>query len=167
MLCDIYCSNKVWVVIRSKPHRESFLNSFLLNKGFETYYPLIAEKGREQKAKPLFPGYLFVKISPRFELQEVKNVPNLLCPLMFEESLAVIEDSIIDEFKHRENSQGLIAVEKPHRFKRGELIRIKEGSFTGIEAVVLEYIPERERVRLLLNYFGREIRLEAPESLLN
>ncbi|MCX7830717.1 MAG: hypothetical protein N2445_06635 [Acidobacteria bacterium] len=167
MLCDLSCADKVWAVLRSKPHKEFFVKDFLLKDGFETYFPVVSEKGKEEKSKPLFPGYLFVKISPRFELTLVKKTPNLLCPLMFKENLAVMEDSIIGEFKLRENSKGVITIEKPHPFKRGERVRIKEGSFAGIEAVVIEYLPEKERVRLLLDYFGREVRLETPESLLN
>lgn len=167
MLCDLSCAEKVWAVVRSKPHKEVFVRDFLLKDGFETYFPLISEGGKEEKSKPLFPGYLFVKISPRFELSYVKKTPNILCPLMFNENLAAIEESLISEFKLKENEKGVISVEKPHPFKRGDVIRIKEGSFAGIEAVVIEYLPEKERVRLLLDYFGREIRMETPESLLN
>lgn len=166
MLCDLSRTDKVWAVIRSKPRKEIFVRDHLHRDGFETYFPMISEKGKEEKSKPLFPGYLFVKISPRFELSNVKQTPNVLCPLMFNDNLAVVEESLISNFRLKENERGVITFEKPYPFKRGDVVRIKEGSFTGIKAVVIEYLPEKERVRLLLDYFGREVLLETPESLL-
>ncbi|GEM_PF-977889 len=167
MLCDLSLSEKVWAVIRSKPKKEIFVKDFFVKDGFEVYLPIIKLKGKETKAKPLFPGYVFTKLSPRFDISYIKKSPNVLCPLMFKEQLAVLEEETINFFKQRQDSSGVIYVEKPNKFKRGQKVKISKGSFSGLEGVVLEYLKEKERVRLLLQYFGREINIEVKESILN
>lgn len=109
---------------------------------------------------------MFAKISPRFELAAIKDYPNVLCPLIFSGQLAVLENNIIKSFKAETGASGVIVLERPPRFRKGDAVRITQGSFAGIKAVVTEYLPERERVRLLLDYFGREVSLEADEALL-
>ena len=166
MLVDLSTSEKVWAVIRSKPRKEEFVRNYLSAEGREMYLPLVMQRGATGAARPLFPGYLFARISPRFDLAAIKNSPNVLCPLMFSDQLAALEEGTVWRFRASASSGGVIVVEKPERFKRGDIVRINSGSFEGIEAVVIEYIPDKERVRLLLEYFGREVRLEADESLL-
>ncbi len=167
MLCDLSLSERVWAVIRSKPNKEVFVRDFLGSDGFEVYLPFITQKGKWFKPKPLFPGYLFAKISPRFELSKVRKSPNVLCPLKFSDQLAILEDETVEFFKGRQNPDGIIYAEKPDRYLRGQIVRINEGSFAGLQAVVLEYLGDKERVRLLLQYFGRDVNIEVPESILN
>ena len=65
-----------------------------------------------------------------------------------------------------ESPAGVIELERPQRFRKGDVVKICSGSFAGLRAVVTDWLPEKERVRLLLDYFGREVALEADEALL-
>ena len=166
MLVPVNSSERVWAVFRTKPLKESFLLDFLGRDGIAAYCPMVSEQGSKSKPKPCFPGYMFAEISPRFELAAVSKTPNILCPLLFGGDLAALEREVINRFKSMEKENGIIELERPPRFRKGDSVRIQSGSFAGIDAVVTEWLPEKERVRLLLDYFGREITLEADESLL-
>ena len=166
MLVPLGSSERIWSVIRSKPARESFLVDFLGKEGLAAYCPMISRKGDKSKPRPCFPGYIFVRISPRFELSRVSGAPGVLRPLMFGGELAAVEPDVIERFRDMESAAGVIELERPQRFRKGDLVKIRSGSFTGFKAVVTEWLPERERVRLLLDYFGREVALEADEALL-
>lgn len=167
MLCDLSLSERVWAVIRSKPNKELFVKDFFERDGFEVFLPMIKLKGENIKAKPLFPGYVFAKMSPRFDISYAKKTPNVLSPLLFKENLAALEEETVEEFKKRQRGDGIIYVDKPNKYTKGKVVKISEGSFAGLQAVVLEYLTEKERVRLLLQYFGREVNIEVPESILN
>ena len=56
--------------------------------------------------------------------------------------------------------------EPPEPFRPGQKVRVKEGPFVGFEGVVLEFIPARERVRLLLDHLGRSTPLELDAAAL-
>jgi transcriptional antiterminator RfaH len=166
MLAAVNSSEKVWGVFRTKPLKEQFLLNYLDRERVSVYCPMVSEKGRGGKSKPFFPGYIFAAIAPRFELSTISRTPNILCPLIFGGDLAVLEEEVIARFRALEGGRGVIELERPQRFKKGDVVRIQSGSFAGINAVVTEWLPEKERIRLLLDYFGREIRLEADEALL-
>jgi transcriptional antiterminator RfaH len=166
MLVSINSSEKVWGVFRTKPLKELFLLNYLEKDNILVYCPMLSEKGGRSVSRPFFPGYVFAEVSPRFELSKISRTPNILCPLLFAGQLAVIENDVVSAFKAMEGAAGVIELERPPRFKKGDVVRIQNGSFAGIRAVVTEWLPERERVRLLLDYFGREIKLEADEALL-
>ena len=54
-----------WYVLRSKPHKESFLYGQLRAHKIESYCPVINANPvnpRARKKKPLFPGYIFIHI---------------------------------------------------------------------------------------------------------
>ncbi len=166
MLVPLGSSERVWAVIRSKPGREQFLVDFLGRDGVTAYCPMVSRKGQRSKPKPCFTGYIFADVSPRFDLAYVSRVPNVLCPLLFGGELAAVEQDVIERFREMESTAGVIELERPQRFRKGDIVRIGSGSFAGIKAVVTEWLPEKERVRLLLDYFGREVMLEADEALL-
>lgn len=166
MLVDKTYPKKVWVIIKGKPNKENLLSSYLQNEGFEIYYPKL-KVYQTQKIRPLFPGYIFVKLSPRFQLHLLKVAPGFQKPLLFDEQLAALEEDEILGLKKRENEKGYIEVKKGLNIKKGEILKIKSGAFSGLEATVVEYLPEKERIRLLLNYFNREIHLEAPLAFVN
>lgn len=42
----------------------------------------------------------------------------------------------------------------------GDFVRIGEGAFAGLEALVLAILPARARVRVLMEFLGREIEAE-------
>jgi len=166
VLVPVGSSERVWAVFRAKPRKEMFLVDFLSSEGFRVYCPMLGEKGSRLRPKPCFPGYFFAEISPRFELTAVSKTPNVMCPLLFGGQLAALEPEHIDSFRAMESSEGIIEVARPEKFRKGQVVRILNGSFAGLDAVVTEWLPEKERVRLLLDYFGREVALEADEALL-
>ncbi|HNQ77893.1 MAG TPA: transcription termination/antitermination NusG family protein [Acidobacteriota bacterium] len=166
MLVPPGSSDKVWSVIRSKPARESFLVDFLGKDGLAAYCPMISRKGDRSKPRPCFTGYVFVRLSPRFELSRVSGAPGVIRPLMFGGELAAVEPDVIERFRDMESPAGVIELERPQRFRKGDVVKICSGSFAGLRAVVTDWLPEKERVRLLLDYFGREVALEADEALL-
>lgn len=166
MLVPLGSSERVWAVIRTKPQKELFLLDHLERDGVSAYCPMVSRIGSGSRPKPCFPGYLFVEVSPRFELYTVSRAPNVLCPLMFGGALAAVERDAIEDLRSMETAEGVIELERPQRFRRGDVVKIGSGSFAGLKAVVTEWLPEKERVRLLLDYFGREVTLEADEALL-
>ena len=166
MLVPLGSSDRVWAVIRAKPQKELFILDYLEREDVSAYCPVVLRKGSRSKPRPCFPGYLFVEISPRFELFSISRAPNVLCPLMFGGELAAVEPDVIERFREMESATGVIELENPQRFRKGDVVKIGSGSFAGLKAVVTEWLPEKERVRLLLDYFGREVALEADEALL-
>ena len=47
---------------------------------------------------------------------------------------------------------------------RGDSVKVAEGAFAGLEAVVTQNLPARARVRVLLDFLGRKVEAELERS---
>jgi transcription antitermination factor NusG len=64
----------------------------------------------------------------------------------------------------RERCPGGIAQIEPLRLKSGDVVRINEGPFAGLEAIFEKPLKDRERVAVLLEILGRQTRLVLPRE---
>jgi hypothetical protein len=48
----------------------------------------------------------------------------------------------------------------------GDDVRIGEGAFVGLEAMVISILPARARVRVLMEFLGRKIEADCQSSLI-
>ena len=47
---------------------------------------------------------------------------------------------------------------------RGDNVKVAEGAFAGLDAVVTQTLPARDRVRVLMEFLGRKIETELERS---
>jgi len=128
---------------------------------------MLKERRSAARTAPLFPGYLFVWVSPRLELAALCRIPGVRRPLMFGGHLACVAPGLVERWKQREGARGYLVPDFPPPFVRGQKVRFKQGIFAGLEGTVLEVLPSKERVRLLLEYLGSTMKVEADREMLN
>jgi transcriptional antiterminator RfaH len=46
--------------------------------------------------------------------------------------------------------------------KIGQPVQLIEGPFQGLEVVITQLLPARERIRVLLEFLGRSLEMEVP-----
>jgi transcriptional antiterminator RfaH len=146
----------IWSVARTESMREHTAQRWLAQTGFETYLPLISGKARP---KPLFPGYLFVRIGATGWLR-VENTIGILQLLRMGDQPARITDLTIEEIKAREHD-GVVKLPERQRWHTGDRVLIGGGSFFG-HTGLFDGMGVRERVFVLLNLFGRQTRVMLP-----
>jgi transcriptional antiterminator RfaH len=164
MLSDLSNPARVWSVFLTKPRKESVSVQYLTREGFETYCPKVMTQKKGRAGQPLFPGYLFIRLSPKLELTVAARCPGILRPLIFGNQVAIIEETIISGWKERENGTGYIRPEPRPAFEQGQKVRFSEGPFAGLDGEVLEDLPAKERVRVLLEHLGMSVAVEAGRS---
>ncbi len=143
-----------WYLVKTKPLNEKRVFTRLTGAGYECLFPRIRKKARrtaQVDVRPLFPTYLFV----RFALEQTRTIRythGVSKIVSFGPEPQEVEGRIIDAVRGRMDEEGVVALlSKPPDWKPGEKIRIGDGPFSGIEAVFLEELPDRERVVLLLD----------------
>jgi transcriptional antiterminator RfaH len=166
MLVDLSIARRVWAVLASKPRKEQPAMVFLGEEGFEAYCPRVKNRYTGSSPQPLFPGYLFVLLSPQVELAKVRYFPWILKPLIFGGQLACVEPVLIERWRSREGGRGYLRPEAPPPFQVGQRVRFQAGVFAGMEGTVLEAMPSKDRVRLLLEYLGGTFAVEADRFVL-
>jgi transcriptional antiterminator RfaH len=166
MLSDLTNAGRVWAVIATKARKEDPARLFFEKEGFEVYCPRLKRRASAAGLEILFPGYIFVWLSPRVELPAIRHYPGVRRPLLFGQQLACVEPELVEWWKGREGGRGYLTPEPPAPFLPGQLVRFQSGVFTGLKGIVLESLPARDRVRVLLEYLSGSVVVEADRSVL-
>ncbi|HEY3488873.1 MAG TPA: transcription termination/antitermination NusG family protein [Candidatus Deferrimicrobiaceae bacterium] len=155
-----------WFLVKTKPLSEDRVSSRLADAGFELLFPKICKRGRrkgEVEKRPFFPTYLFVRFSlEQFRL--IRYTHGVARIVAFGLEPQPVEEAIIASVRARMDDEGIVRLmRRPATWQPGQKVTIGDGPFTGIEAVFLEELPDRERVVLLLDTVSR-FRVTVPKD---
>jgi transcriptional antiterminator NusG len=173
--------SKQWFVLRVASNREDQVRDALERKvKIENLTDIVGrilvpterikrvKQGQQKTAeRKLYPGYVFVEMDLNSDgtIQErayylfkdtqgvgdfigQRNKPSAMDPKDVEKMLAVAE------------KQEAGAANAKVDFKKGDLIKIKEGPFENFEGTVDEIFPDKGVVRVIVTIFGRATPLE-------
>lgn len=154
---------KRWYALRSKPRKESIVWRKVLSMGIECFYPRIRTRPinpRSRKAKPYFPGYLFVRVDLEdLGISTFRWMPHTLGLVTFGGEAAYIPDNLIQALKRQITSVNEDGGETFDGLRRGDKVKIIDGPFSGYEAIFDHRLSGKERVRILLKYLNSDRRV--------
>jgi transcription elongation factor/antiterminator RfaH len=154
---------KHWYALYTKPKMERQVSTLLDKKGIQTYLPLVEVPDKKRPGwvkQPFFPCYLFAQA----DLDVVGRgalawTPGLRRLVGFDGEPAIVGDDIIAVLQKRlAEKRGRRLLDE--RFRPGERVVITTEPFQGFEAVFAQTLSASGRVRVLLNYLGRQMSCE-------
>jgi hypothetical protein len=163
---------KNYLCLQTTVRREDKAAAFLKERGIETYAPQTVTVVRLSPRKvyerlvPLFPAYFFAESDSFYEARA--RFGDIIYPFRLRSHVVgTLDGDAVEEIKSREHA-GVVYLPKERKrlempFERDEKVILNGLSMVNIQAIFKEYIPEKERVLVLLNMLGRE--LVAPLSL--
>ena len=72
-----------------------------------------------------------------------------------------VPDGIVEEIQHRQSDDGFVVVKPASHFKKGESVHIVAGALAD-HIGLFDSATDEERVVLLLELLGREVKVEVP-----
>ncbi|HEX6564592.1 MAG TPA: transcription termination/antitermination NusG family protein [Chthoniobacterales bacterium] len=114
--------------------------------------------GTVMVTEAMFPGYFFARFSLGEMLPQVRSAHGVSSIVRFGDWYPVIDDTVIEQLRDKTGDD--IAELLPE-FTPGDSVRLTEGPLAGLEAVITQVLPGKERVRVLLEFLGRETVTEA------
>ena len=160
-----------WFVIHTRPRQESVAERSLRSLNIPVYLPLYYARIKRNKTKiprlvPLFKGYLFARFPVESLFHKVRYCRGVKTVLGGKHGLWTIDDVLIQSIRQREKDGVVELIKRPHRFSRGDVIRVDEGDFDGWEGVFYEELPDNERAVILLTNVHFSSKLIVPKSYL-
>jgi transcriptional antiterminator RfaH len=156
-----------WYCLKSQPKHEHIAAAHLRQmRNVEVFCPRLRFK-RPTKRGPvwfeeaMFPGYLFAHFSFPERHKEVRYAAGVSSILRFGQHYAQLDDETIRGLRGKTNEDQLAILES--NICEGDTVTIVEGALCGLEAVVTRFLSGRERVRVLLNFLGREMHAEVSK----
>jgi transcriptional antiterminator NusG len=169
-----------WFVLRVASNKEDSVRQTLVRKikieGLEELVSRIlmptekikTMKGGKQRVteRKLYPGYVFVEMKleedgriPQdvfFLIKETTGVGDFIGTAGRPKAMELFEIEKMIEASRKPDDQPEVRME----FSPGDPVRIKEGPFENMDAVVDALLPEQGKVRVLVTIFGRSAPVE-------
>lgn len=161
-----------WYVVRAQPKRERIAaRSLRETMGVEVVCPLVkflkaTRRGKVWWSEAMFPGYLFVKFNRKEHERGVRYAQGVLTIVKFGESMPVIPCAFVESLTELLGEQEEVVI--AHDVKIGDQFELVEGPLRGQIGDVLQVLPGKERVRLLVEFIGgeREVEVDLMSLLL-
>ena len=159
-----------WFCARTQPRHEHIAAAGVSrNLKLEVFHPRLrleraTRRGVVRIIEPLFPCYLFLRCASE-QLDQVRYVNGITTVVQFGQRPATIADFVIDELKTCFPAQEPMTVQDP--LYPGAEVTVAEGAFFGFRGIVVQVLPARERVQILLDFLGRTTLTEVDRKSLN
>ena len=160
---------KHWYLIQFKPNSYRLAERNLHRQGFETFLPM--QKITRRKAsrfvsdlKPLFPGYMFVRVNsdlaPWRTINSTIGVSKLVS---FEGKPKPLSLQLISGLMLRCDASGILL--PPKSLSEGDSVEMLTGPFANFIATVDTIDPE-QRIWVLLDFMGQKTRMQVTADQL-
>ena len=162
-----------WYCLRSQPKREHFAAACLQPaQGVEVFCPRIrfrkiTRRGPVWFLEAMFPGYLFARFDYVQLHRQVQYAAGVSGILHFGKRVVIVGDDIIESLRSRVGGEGDVpVVEVDPSINVGDPVNIAGGALMGLESVVTRLMSGKERVRVLIEFLGRQVEVELGKELL-
>lgn len=115
--------------------------------------------------EPMFPGYIFAQFVYTLLHRRVEHLSGINGIVHFGDNLATIDADTLTALQERAGEEEIVTIDP--ELQVGQSVRIAEGPFRGLDALVTRVLPAKERVKVLLEFLGRSVETEisAPKIL--
>ena len=156
-----------WLLVATKPRSEFVAGQHLEMQGFQVCLPQIILRKRKQGSwqqvtEPMFPGYVFVGVVlGEQDIAPIRSTQGCRQLVRFGGHLVPIPDELIEQFM----DHAKLPLEISQSFKKGQVVRIEDGAFAGLEGI-FEQSKGVERVELLLTVLGAVRSVQVSASII-
>ena len=160
---------KRWYVVHTHARAEAMAREHLERQGFETYLPCYLRRRRharrvEEVPAPLFPRYMFVTFDPgRVAWRPILSTIGVSNLLSEGERPLPVPEGVVEEIAAQENDDGLVSMAREEPYRRGDMVRVTGGPMGGLIGL-FDGLSDRERVWVLLDLLGRQLRVKVPDA---
>jgi transcriptional antiterminator RfaH len=158
--------NPVWFCLKAEPKREHLAATALRRRfGVECLSPRLrfrklTQRGPVWFVEAMFPGYLFAKFVYSTQHRAVESSHGVRGIVRFGDRLATLPEDTMVALQSKAGAEEVVAVDCSPKI--GQPVQLIEGPFRGLEVVVTQLLPARERIRVLLEFLGRSLEMEVP-----
>jgi transcriptional antiterminator RfaH len=156
----------LWFCVRTQPKHEH-LAATALRRQLEItcFSPRLrfrraTRRGAVWFVEAMFPGYLFAEFVYSRQHRQVEYSPGIQGFVRFGDQVAALDSSTIANLRQTADEEEIVIFNP--EIQVGQAVRIAEGPFQGLEALVTHLLPAKERIRVLLEFLGRSLETEVP-----
>jgi transcriptional antiterminator RfaH len=157
-----------WYCLRSQPKHEHIAAAHLrLLEDVTVFCPRIRFKRATRQGlvwvtEAMFPGYLFARFKLAAMQRQVMYAHGVSGIVRFADRYPTIEEGSLAQLQNHTGSEGVKQLN--YDLSEGDRVKIVDGAFMGLEAVVTQVLSAKERVKILMDFLGRTMEAEVQCS---
>jgi transcriptional antiterminator RfaH len=156
-----------WFCVRTKPKSEHIAGRHIQDAGFDVFLPRIrfqklTRRGQVWFTEALFPGYLFALFDRGLSTRQICAMNGVTAIVHFGDDWPALPASLIEELRTMFGTQCLREIAP--ELEPGDEVTIAAGPFQGLLAVVNQVLPAPQRIRVLLDFLGRQTSVEVNSA---
>lgn len=154
----------LWFCLKAQPKREHMAAIGLRRQqNIPCFSPRLrfrkmTRRGAVWFIEAMFPGYLFAQFVYAQQRRIAEHSPGVQSIVAFGEHIAVMDPETIACLQQTAGGDEVVTIDP--EIKIGHSVQIIQGPFQGIEALVTQLLPAKERIRVLLEFLGRSVETE-------
>ena len=151
-----------WAAVWTRSRHEKLVRDHLVGKDIEVFLPLVERPSlrkdrREMVEQPVFPGYLFARLTPYDAaiVKATRGVVQILGPAP--DSFSTVPDEQVEAVRTMVESR--LTVDPYPYLKVGTRVEVKHGPMKGLQGILVD---RRKRLRLVISVdlLGKSISAE-------
>jgi transcriptional antiterminator RfaH len=156
----------MWFCLRAESKREHVAATALRRRfGIECLSPRLrfrklTRRGPVWFVEAMFPGYVFAKFVYSSLYRAVESSHGVRGIVRFGDRLATVPENAVMALQTKGGAEEIVTLDLS--LKIGQPVQFIEGPFEGLEVVITQLLPARERIRVLLEFLGRSMEMEVP-----
>jgi transcriptional antiterminator RfaH len=162
----ILLETPLWFCLKAHPKREHLAAAALRCQwGITCFCPRlrfrkVTRRGTIWFVEAMFPGYLFARFVYAHQHRAIEHASGVQSIVQFGDQVAAVDTDTIAFLQQSAGEQELVTIQPEIRV--GQSVQVTDGPLRGLEALVVQLLPARERVRVLLEFLGRPVAMEVP-----
>ena len=161
-------SDAAWYCLQAKHKQEHIAAAHLRElKGVTVFCPRLrfrrqTRTGVTWVTEALFPGYLFANFDFGRMHRAVGYAHGVRSIVRFANRYPTIDEIIVSQLSQHVGEREIKVID--YEPLRGDTVKVAEGAFAGLDAVVTQTLPARDRIRVLMEFLGRKVEAELERS---
>jgi len=153
-------STVAWFCLRSQPKHEHIAAEHLRRmEDIDVFNPRIrftrsTRIGPAEVTEAMFPNYLFARFDWQTSLNRVHYAPGVSGVVHFGAKWPTVPDQAIEEIRALIGTEGIHHVS--NEVEPGDQVLVSGTAFHGLEAIVTQVMPGKQRVMVLMEFLGRQ-----------
>ena len=157
-----------WYCLQARPKHEHIAAAHLRMLAVVTVFcPRIRFKrptrqGLVWVTEAMFPGYLFARFELATMHRQVRYAHGVNDIVRFGDRYPAIDDEALAPLWDHIGQMGV--KELNYELSEGDRVKIVEGAFVGLDALVTHVLSAKQRVKVLMDFLGRKMEAEVEYS---
>jgi transcriptional antiterminator RfaH len=153
-----------WFCLRSQPKHEHIAAGHLRQiDGVEVFNPRIrytrpTRLGPATVTESMFPNYLFARFDWQTLLNRVHYAPGVSGIVHFGSKWPTVPEAAIEEIRRVLGAGGVHVIS--NELAAGDSVSVSGGVFHGLNAIITQVMPGKDRVLVLMDFLGRQTAVE-------